>query len=151
MCLQLIATLQFLTYSRYHPPIPQPIPTDTQKPWQICLESPVATTALDYIMKTHICNLFCQHQMDQVYVCLVLFSLHFIHAVCLTVSLFLFLLSELMGKYSRASREEQCGIQRLRSKIQAASRRCRHSTNKKFQKKHTWIGGGEEPNTGNGC
>ena len=86
-------------------------------------------------MKTHICNLFCQHQMDQVYVCLVSFSLHFIHAVCLTVSLSLFPLSELMGKYSKASREEQCGIRRLRSKIRAASRRCRHSTNKKLQKK----------------
>ena len=46
------------SYSRYHPPIPQPIPTVTQKPWQICLESPVATTALDCIMKTHICDLF---------------------------------------------------------------------------------------------
>ena len=56
--LHLIATLQCLTYSRYHPPISQPIPTDTQKPWQICLESPAATTALDCIMRTHICNLF---------------------------------------------------------------------------------------------
>ena len=95
--------------------------------------------------------LFCQHQMDQVYVCLVSLSMHFIHVVCLTVSLFLFPLSKLMGEYSKASKEEQCGIRRLRSKIQAASRRCRHSTNKWLQKNnHNWIGGGEEPNTGNG-
>ena len=33
---------------------------------------------------------FRQHQMDQVYVCLVSFSMHFIHVVCLAVSLFLF-------------------------------------------------------------
>ena len=68
----------------------------------------------------------CQHQMDQVYVCLVLLSMHFIHVVCLTVSLVLFPLSKLMGQYSKASKEEQCGIRRLRSKIQAASWRCRH-------------------------
>ena len=33
---------------------------------------------------------FRQHQMDQVYVCLVSFSMHFIYVVCLAVSLFLF-------------------------------------------------------------
>ena len=62
-CLQLIATLQFLTYSIIFAVSPTDTPTDTNrypKPWQICLESPVATTttALDCIMKTHICDLF---------------------------------------------------------------------------------------------
>ena len=95
---------------------------------------------------------FCQHQMDQVYVYFVSFSMYFIHIVCLFVSLCLFPLSKPMGKCSKANKEEQCGIRRLRSKIQAASRRCRHSTNKCFQKsKHNWIGGGEESDTGNGC
>ena len=48
----------------YHPAISQPIPTDTQMSWQICPESPVATTALDCIMRTHICNLFSADDAD---------------------------------------------------------------------------------------
>ena len=91
-CLQLIATFQFLTYSRYYPPIPKPIPTDTQKPWQICLESPVGQNSFGlHHENPYLQPFFRQHQMDQVYVCLVSFSMHFIHIVCLAVSLFLFL------------------------------------------------------------
>ena len=124
-CLQLIATLQFLTYSIIFAVSPTDTPTDTNR-------YPKAMTNL--LGNPYLRPLFCQHQMDQVHVCLVSLSMHFIHVVCLTVSLFLFPLSKLMGKCSKASKEEQCGIRRLRSKMQAASRRCRHSTNKCFQK-----------------
>ena len=47
-----------------------------------------------------------------------------------------------MGKYSKASKKEQCRIRRPRSKIQAASRWGRHSTTNR-KNKHNWIGGGE--------
>ena len=131
-CLQLIATFQFLTYSRYHPPIPKPIPTDTQKPWQICLESPVARTALDCIMKTHICNPFSASikWIRCMYICLVSFLMLFIHVVCLAVSLFLFAgyLSSWANTAKQVKRNNVFGIRRLRSKMQAASRWCRHST-----------------------
>ena len=51
-----------------------------------------------------------------------------------TLQLLTYALSKLMGKYSKASKKEQCRVWRPRSKIQAASRWCRHSTtNRKKQ------------------
>ena len=142
-CLQLIPTLQFLTYSIIFAASPTDTPTDTNrypKAMTNLLGKPSGHNSFGlHHENPYLRPFFCQHQMDQVYVCLVSLSMHFIHVVCLTVSPFLFPLPKLMGKCSKASKEEQCGIPRLRSKMQAASRRCRHSTNKCFQKsKHNW-------------
>ena len=56
-----------------------------------------------------------------------------------------------MGKYSKASEKEEC-IWYPEAQIENAS--CKpmmQTSNKKLQKsKHNWLGGGEEPNTGNG-
>ena len=62
--------------------------------------------------------------MDQVYVCLVSFSMLFIHVVCLAVSLFLFAgyLSSWANTAKQVKRNNVFGIRRLRSKMQAASR-----------------------------
>ena len=68
------------------------------------------------------------------------------HLACLqliaTLQVLTYSLSKLMGKYSKASKKEQCRIRRPRSKVRAASRWCRHSTTNR-KNKHNWIGGGE--------
>ena len=81
---------------------------------------------------------FRQHQMDQVYVCLVSFSMLFIHVVSLAVSLFLFAgyLSSWANTAKQVKRNNVFGIRRLRSKMQSASRFCRHST-RNFEKTNT--------------